>query len=37
MRNRSTCDLTAMDGLGAKVLRTRITGVKDRDWNGLLG
>ena len=32
-----TCSLTAMDGLGTEVLRTRITGIRDQDHKGLLG
>ena len=30
------CSLTAMNGLGTEVLRTRITGVRDQDQKGLL-
>ena len=28
---RSTCSKTAMDGLGARVLRAKVTGVKDQE------
>lgn len=36
MYERPMCSLTTMDGLGAEILLTRITGVKEQDYKGWL-